>query len=211
MTKYILFRVPKNINSIMNVTAYEYYTCAGYSAAHVCDGTLSGSWTSTLGNATMLFAGVGAAANGSGASINPGPTGFTNQLGVMFGSPNYYCANGGCAYVSTNYQQYLTGGHDRSGIISFPAPWGPFTPFGSEFENDFARGFWSILRYTLSTPDASPYHARFVMAGGSGVHSPSTTVFRHSSKNMVALPSFGAMPDTYNLRAMTCDRHGSPS
>lgn len=163
-TKYILFRVPKNINSIMDVTAYQYYVCANYSPTNVCDGAGS-TWTSTLASATMIFTGVGAALNGGGQSTNPVPNGYTNQYGIVYGNPIYYCANSGCAYIAMTAQVHLANGNVRNNMMAFTAPWGPFTPPDREFSNPIF-GYFNFLRYTIVTPDSTPYHARFIMAGG---------------------------------------------
>lgn len=163
-TQYYNFRIPKDINSVMDVTKWEWYTCSSYSPANVCDGTSATYRSTTLSNATMIFTGVGVISNG-GTSINP-TIGYTNQMGFVFGNPVYYCATSGCAYVVSVYQQYLGVGGDHTGFISFPSPWGPFTPTTSEFPNTIA-GFFSLIPFTVYTTDSTPYHARFVAAGDS--------------------------------------------
>lgn len=180
-TANILGRVAKNINSIMDVTAWKWYTCTGYKPDHVCDGMDDANWTSTLANATMLFTGDGAIANGDGTSINPTPNGYTEQHGQQFGSPLYYTANGVSAYVQTFFKDYLQDpglGHSdgKNSIMAFPTPWGPFGPNTSERYN-ILFGFWSLLRYTIQVPDSKPGHAVFVGVGDNYDRNAASTVY----------------------------------
>lgn len=175
-TAYYNVRIPKNINSVMDSTAWEFYACSGYLPGNVCDGTSATYRSTTLSNATMIFSGDGGIANGGGTSINPLPNGFTDQHGQMFGNPTYYTANGGSAYIATTYIDYLQNGYGRSNIMAFPTPWGPFTQTTSEFPNPIA-GFWTLVPFMMHTTDSKPYHAVFAGIGDNGAHSLQFTVF----------------------------------
>ncbi|MCU1234469.1 MAG: hypothetical protein JWP63_2436 [Candidatus Solibacter sp.] len=124
----VLWRVP--VGREMDPTAYQWYSCAGYSTAwpiaeSVCDGNRANSWTSTRANATVV---VVAKRWNNGA--RPGECYNLRYL------PSH------SSYIMTCLQESYIGVGGRSSAYWMPHPWGPYYPL----YNGLSTGYGAVMQ-----------------------------------------------------------------
>jgi hypothetical protein len=171
-----LFRVAKNITSIMNPSQHQWYSQTNYCPSNVGDGT---SWT-PLGSQTGASVMWGYQDPIYSASIASYPINF----GVLFGRPSYLCANNSCSYVMSPY-----GG--SAGLATAPAPWGPFS-----LSYIPQHDFWHLLPWTAKTIDSNPYHTQVISTWDQYTWGQSQIVAAVSNSNpaTITVPTLSTAP-----------------
>ena len=141
-TTIYLFRVAKNIASILDPSQYQWYSVANYSPTNTGNGA-SGNWTSTQASATNLWSTVSL---GSWPAVDHNSP-LTNW-GKLDSAPAYLCSSTACSLTFlTTYNNFAS-----NFVVTSPAPWGPFsatTSVGSR-PNGQAYNFWALLPWTAS-------------------------------------------------------------
>ena len=158
----ILYRHP--VSAPMDKSQYQWYSCAGYNsrwpvAETTCDGNLSGSWTSTIANATVLM-------YMQNASIWPGERGALTYL------PSHG------SYTLSGLTRDVAG--TRISYNWAPHPWGPYYPTWNSdcWEDQVAfgcgPGFNVLMPYGGNVISSSPPLAQMRISSdiGPGRHTP---------------------------------------